>query len=65
MNLFQGYFFSDSFMDWKILPEPFPVSVTHNLSAFVAHKLSGQIITSEVVADGTNEVVTGDTDYEV
>jgi len=38
------------------------VSVTHNLSAFVAHELSGLIITAEVIADGTNKVVTGDND---
>jgi len=41
------------------------VSVTNNLSAFVARKLSGLIITSEVIANGTNEAVTGDTDYEI
>jgi len=39
--------------------------VTHNLSALVARKLSGLIITAEVISDGTNEAVTGDTDYEV
>jgi len=36
-----------------------------NLSSFVAHKLSGQIIAAEVINDGTNKAVTGDTDYEI
>jgi hypothetical protein len=38
---------------------------THNLSAFVARKLSGLIITAEVIKDGANKAVTGDTDYEI
>jgi len=39
------------------------MSVTHNLSAFVADPLSGQIITDEVIKDGTNETATGATNH--
>lgn len=48
---------------WQLID--YRMSVTNNLSAFVARKLSGLIITSEVIANGTNEAVTGDTDYEI
>jgi hypothetical protein len=41
------------------------VLVTHNLSAPVAHKLSGLEIAVEVIKDAKNRSVTGDQDYEI
>jgi len=38
---------------------------THNLPSFVAYELSGLIIIAEVIAYGTNKVVTGGEDYEI